>query len=808
LTAEERNQLTKRPTDNIEAYHAHLKGRYFWNKRTTESLNKGIEYFKQAIDIDPAYALAYAGLSDSYTLLVVREAILPEEGFAKAKAAAAMALRIYEQFAEAHASLGHAMLHNWEWEDAEKELKRAIELSPGYPSAHHWYSEHLTAMGRCDESIAELKLAEKLDPLSLVISADLGRAFYYARDYDQVMRQEARTLEMDSSFWLSHINLGRSYTQKKMHAEAINKLQKARELSVGNTEVLSFLGFAYAAAGRRDEALETLRELDEHAKRTRVPPYHLAIIHAGLGEKDQAFGWLERAFEMHAVDLFTLKVEPMFDCLRSDQRFEDLLRRMGLAPLEFVTKPESITIEAANQAKPVAIAVLPFRPITAEGRDEYLELGIADALITKLSDLNQVVVRPTSSVRKYTDLEQDSVTAGRELGVEAVLEGSMQKLADRIRITARLVRVEDGRSLWTGKFDEKFTDIFSVEDSISEKVAAALALKLTGQEKERLAKRYTENTAAYHLYLKGRYYWNKRSEDALRKSIDCFYQAIEIDPNYALAYAGLADAYTFLGDVGITAIPPSEAFSKGKAAAAKALKIDDALAEAHASLGHLNMHNFRWADARNELNRAIELKPNYASTHQWYAFFLIFTGSVDEALAEINHALWLDPLSQPINTDVAEMLYYAGRYDQAIEQFRKTLEMYPQYSRAHLNLGRVYERLQMRDEAIAEFQTAQTLSDSPEVLAALAHAQAIWGNRAEAINLLEELSTLAKRKHVSPYDMAVIHAGLGDSDRAFEWLDKGYDEGAGWMIYITVDPRLESLRTDARYASLRARIGL
>ena len=167
-----------------------------------------------------------------------------------------MALRIYAEFAEAHASLGHAMLHNWEWDAAERELKRAIDLNPGYPSAHHWYSEHLTAMGRCDESIAELKLAEKLDPLSLVISADLGRAFYYARDYDQVVKQEARTLEMDSSFWLSHINLGRAYTQKGMHAEAINKLQKARELSAGNTEVLSFLGFAYAAAGKRGEARE------------------------------------------------------------------------------------------------------------------------------------------------------------------------------------------------------------------------------------------------------------------------------------------------------------------------------------------------------------------------------------------------------------------------------------------------------------------------------------------------------------------------------------------------------------------------
>ena len=332
LTGAERRRLTRRYTESTEAYHAYLKGRYYWNKRDTASLKKGAKRFRQAIDLDPSYASAYAGLSDCYTLLVVREAIAPEEGFAKAKAAAARALKIDETFAEAHASLGHAMLHNWEWDEAEKELARAIKLNPGYPSAHHWYSEHLTAQARCDESIAELKLAGELDPLSLVISADLGRAFYYARRYDEVMRQEARTLEMDANFWLSRINLGRACTQKGLHAEAIVELRQALQISPGNTEVLSFLGFAYAAAGRSDLALKTLRELNKQSQRGHVPPYHLAIVHAGLGEKDQAFRWLEQAFAKHAVDLFTLKVEPMFDCLRADPRFADLLRRVRLAP--------------------------------------------------------------------------------------------------------------------------------------------------------------------------------------------------------------------------------------------------------------------------------------------------------------------------------------------------------------------------------------------------------------------------------------------------------------------------------------------
>jgi TolB-like protein/Tfp pilus assembly protein PilF len=329
LTTDEQKLLRKRYTDDTDAYQLYLRGRYHWNKRSSESLRKGVEYFKKAIDLDPGFASAHAGLSDSYTLLVVREALPPDEGFAKAKASAEIALQIDDEFAEAHASLGHAMLHNWEWNDAEEKLLKAIELNPGYPSAHHWYSEHLTAMGRCDESIAELELAAGLDPLSLVISADLGRAFYYARQYDQVQTQETKTLEMDPNFWLSYLNLGRAFTQQARHTEAITALHKAFEISRG-TEALSFLGFAYAASGRTDDALNTLRQLKAEEEKDYVPPYHLAIVNAGLAKLDETFQLLERAFERHSVDLFTLAVEPMFDSIRGDQRYQSLVRRVGL----------------------------------------------------------------------------------------------------------------------------------------------------------------------------------------------------------------------------------------------------------------------------------------------------------------------------------------------------------------------------------------------------------------------------------------------------------------------------------------------
>ena len=809
LNRKEKNRIAKQYTDDVDAYHAYLKGRYLWNKRTADSLRRGIEYFKQAIDRDPGFASAFAGLSDSYTLLVVREAMPPKEGYSKAKAAAKRALEIDENLAEAHASLGHAMLHNWEWPQAESALTKAIKLNPRYPSAHHWFSEHLTAMGRCAESIRELKLAAELDPLSLVISADLGRAFYYAREYDKAIEQEARTLELDSSFWLSYINLGRSYTQKQMHAESVANLEKATELSAGNTEALSFLAFAYAAAGNRELALQMLSKLDGQASQAHVPPYHYAVAHAGLGNKDRALEWLELAFEKHSVDLFTLKVEPMLDGLRTDSRFQRLLYRIGLALDEdTLPKPQDKARHRIDRPALAAIAILPFKPINPEHRDEYLELGIADALITRLSDIKQIVVRPTSSVRKFTDLDQDSVEVGRALAVESVLEGCIQKLTDRIRVTARLVRVSDGQSLWTGKFDEDFTDIFGVEDSISEKVAGALALRLTQVERERLTRRYTDNTAAYNLYLKGRYYWNKRTEESLNKAAECFDQAIEIDPDYALSYAGLADCYTKLGDVGVTAMTSKEAFARAQKAALQALQIDRSLPEVHASLGHLHMHLLQWDDAEQDYNRAIELNPNYASAHHWYAYFMTFHRRFDEALKRIKIAQELDPLSLAIADSIGEILYFARRNHEAIEYFRKSLEMDPEFLASRINLGRAYEQLGMFKEAEEQFLKARQMTgESVDALAALGHAYAISTRTAGAVEIRDRLIELSKRRYVSPYEIALLQGALGEIDDAFRWLESAYEQCAEWMIYTNVDPRLDPLRMDERFDGLLSRLG-
>jgi TolB-like protein/Tfp pilus assembly protein PilF len=455
-----------------------------------------------------------------------------------------------------------------------------------------------------------------------------------------------------------------------------------------------------------------------------------------------------------------------------------------------------------------SIAVLPFKPLGANEGDEHLGLGLADALITRLSNIRQIAVRPTSAVMKYTGAGHDPAAAGRQLKVEAVLDGAIQRSGERVRVTVQLVSVSEEKPLWAGKFDEMFTDIFAVEDSISEQVAHALTLRLTGEERKLLGKRYTENTEAYELYLKGRYYWNKRRADELGKSIDCFRQAIDLDNHYALAHAGLADAYTFLGDVGLTAIRPKEAFSQAKQAATNALQIDNSLAEAHTSLGHLHMHCYEWMDARREFERAIELNPHYAHAHQLRAFYLAFNGRPQDASAEIRIALRLDPLSLSINTDVGVIHYFAREYDQAIDQYRKTLDLDFNFDRAHFWLAGAYEQKQMYDEAIAEYAIATELSGgSLEARASLGHAYARAGRTDDALSIFEGLTRDSSSRYVSPYDLAIINLALGESEQALEWLDRACDERAGWMIYLTVDPRLDAISSDARFQALLRRVG-
>ena len=458
------------------------------------------------------------------------------------------------------------------------------------------------------------------------------------------------------------------------------------------------------------------------------------------------------------------------------------------------------------EADVTSIAVLPFRPISSEKRDEYLELGLADALITRLSNMSQLVVRPTSSVRKYSGLDQDASQAGRELKVSHVLDGSIQTVGDRIRVTAQLVSVEDGRSLWAGKFDESFRDIFSVEDVISEQVANALVLRLSGEEKRLITRRDTEDAEAHRLYLKGRFHWNRRTRDGYEKGIEHFSRAIEIDRSYARAYAGLADCYSMLGRFGL--VQPAEIMPRAVSSATTALGLDDTLAESHASMGlAAHIYTWEWVKAESHYKRAIELNTNFATAHHWYAIFLAEIGRGQEALAEIKQAQSLDPVSLIIGADAGMVLYLARDYDQALEQCRATLDMDPNYFRARMWLGCAYEQMGLYQEALSEYQKARALDDSPYVLEWLARAHALSGNPSEARRVIEELAALASSVYVDSYYLASVYTALGENQEAIAKLGKARQERSCWLSRLRVDPLFDTLRRTPGFEEVLTSVG-
>jgi TolB-like protein/Tfp pilus assembly protein PilF len=452
-----------------------------------------------------------------------------------------------------------------------------------------------------------------------------------------------------------------------------------------------------------------------------------------------------------------------------------------------------------------SIAVLPFGAIGTDA-EEYLCLGLADALITKLSNIRNVVVRPTNAVLKYAGQRPTLTTAGRDLKVDALLDGRVQRFGDRIRVTVQLVRTSDGSVLWGDAFEEQFTNIFALQDSISERVAHSLVSNLSNREREQLARRYTEKPEAYQLYLKGRYSWNRRTGVGFRKAIEYFEQAIELDPNFAAAYAGIADCYSSLGWFMI--LPPNEAYPKAKIAALRALEMDKELSEAHASLAWVAL-NYDWnfAEAEQAFKRAIELEPNYATAHQWHAFNLMAMGRFDEAVAESKRANEIDPSSLSINVAVGTALYFSRQYAAAAEQFRKSIELDPVHTGPRIWLSRTYAQRNEFDLAIAEAQKALSLDDSGDNRAWLAYCYAVAGRRSETRRELAKLTRSTEPTSVTPYFLAAVHAGLGENAEAVRWLEKAYEQRSDWMPYLRADSTFDGLREDRRFTALLTRIG-
>ena len=455
-----------------------------------------------------------------------------------------------------------------------------------------------------------------------------------------------------------------------------------------------------------------------------------------------------------------------------------------------------------------SLAVLPLESLSGDASQDYFADGMTDELITDLGQISALRVISRTSVMSYKGTRKPLQQIARELNVDAVVEGTVLRSGQQVRITAQLIQASADKHLWAQSYEGDLRDTLALQNKVARAVAEQIRINLNPQEQAALKNVKVVNPDAYEAYLKGRYFWNKRTADGLKKAIDYFNQAIEKDPNYAQAYTGLADSYALLGDWEYGVLAPKEAFPRAKAAATKALELDSTLGEAHTSLAFsLDLFDWDWGSAEKEFRRAIELNPGYATAHQWYAWHLIVLGRNGEAIAEMRKAQNLDPLSLIISADMADALLITRRYDESIQQSRKTIDMDPNFAVAHYQLGQAFVQRHMYNEAIAELQKAIEFSGgNPTCTSNLAYAYAVSGRRKEAVKILNELKKRSNHGFSNASEIALIYTGLDEKDQAMAWLERAYEER--FNPSILQRPAFDPLRSDPRFQDLLRRIGL
>jgi len=644
------------------------------------------------------------------------------------------------------------------------------------------------------------------------IGAVIGTARYMSPEQARGLEIDGRTDIFSLGIVLYEMIAGRSPFTGATNHEVVAAILKEEPLPISNyyapaparlQEIIS-----RSLAKDRDSRYQTIKELLDDLKAFRQDLEFEVKLHAretGSGGGTTAETGTDQFARITASEPMS---RPTLSVLLegSDQKRRKRMTLISVGVLAAALAGFAVWYFMRSGQSIDSVAVLPFINVGGDTGTEYLSDGITESLINSLSQLPNLKVIARSSVFRYKGKEIDPQTVGRELGVRAVLTGRVVQLGDQLSIQTELVDVDTQTRLWGENYNRKVSDIIALQDEISREISEKLRLKLSGKEKEQLGKRYTENSEAYQLYWKGRYLWNRRRPEDIREAIRDFQLAIDLDPNYALAYTGLADCYV-LGN--LLQMSPREAMPIAIEKTKSALAIDPGLAEALTSLAKIKLsYEWDWTGAESEFKKALELKPGYATAHQWYGVYLSEMGRHAESLGQRRRALELDPLSLSISTGLGRAYFWARKYDEAIEHLQKTLQQDPKYADTHWSLGLAYEGKKMYTEAIASYQsaislskTAEFLEGKPEMIAALGHAYAATGRRDEALKIIEQLKTLiAEKRYVSPYSIALIYTGLGEKEMAFEWLDRAYNERDESYIHLKVDPRLDDLRSDPRFA--------
>jgi eukaryotic-like serine/threonine-protein kinase len=832
---------------NPLAYDLYLKGRHFWNNRVSdEDFRKAVEHYQRALDIDPQSALTYAGLAHCSLLMGTGEYGLraPSEMMEKAKVAALKALSIDDSIAEAHLALAMVKFRfDWEWEGAEKEFQRAIELDPGYSHAHSWYSAYLAVLARFDEAFVQAKLARQLSPFSPVAHFSLGLLLWASSQNEEAIEQLRDTVAMDAKFPLSHVVLGLTFGRKGRFDEAITEFKQA--LTVGGARPLwsGFLGQMYAASGKTEDALEILNELFTTAKNHYVPPVAFAVVYAGLGKTDEAFHWLRKAVDERDGLLIYLRVGSVFDSLRSDPRFSAILTQVGLqrdSGLDVVHPPPQpippppppprpllpkllLGIAAAIFAVICAVivasvgiprviellwpsrtilAIQPFKSLGGDPDSRRLAEIVREEVFTRLSEVHPLKLGVVELTTADSELSFEQVCESHK--PTYILAGAVHRDGNQLAITDQLVSCKDQTGVVGDRhaMNPDGAGTGAVVDNIVQKILLALPKDIQPA--------HQVNPKAYEAYLHGRFEWNLRTTQSLTQAISYFQQAIAYDASYAPSYAGLADCYALLGSAPNTALPPREAFPKAKANALKALALDKGLAEAHVSLGYSALvYDWNYPEAEKEFRKAIELRPDYATAHQYYAYYLTAMGDLDRAIAERQRAVSIEPRSPLLNAALGEAYYEAHRFSDSIGSYQIALSIDPHYGVAIIQIGRNYEQMGMYPQAQQAYQSILAFAPhDPALLALLGHLYAVSGRQEAARDIISQLQKMSGDRYVSSLYMAMVYTGLGDNNQAFTWLDKAYEEHCDFLVYLPTDPMADPLRNDPRFPALLERLGL
>ncbi len=806
LTGTERKRLERRGTDEPEAYNAYLRGRYFWSRFTNVDLHKAVAAFNEAVAIDPDYPLPYIGLADYYVWSAIFGEIPSKEGFSKAQEALQRALAIDDTLGEAYAVLAFTILfYDWDWPAAETLVKQALDLNPNHAFAYECYANYLTTLGRHDEAILAIKRAEELDPMSPRAILMTSWTLYQARRYDDAVQAARRANEMRTDFPQGDLHLGNSLIETGDLDEAVEALRRAAEAWGRSGMPRYMLAFARAKQNDQRSVRSILDKLELTRAQHHMKAYFLAMANAAAGQTDAAFEWFEKAIEERNEWMCWFGVEPKLDCIRTDPRYGALLAK--------TRNPIKKGQPARNtDDREISIAVLPFRSIAAHQEDgecveEYLSLGIADAVTMRLSNVRRFLVRPTSSVLPFTGDATDPFKAGSELGVEYVIDGIIRHIGDRIRVTAQLLSVEQSATVWSASFSEWSSDILDIEDSISQRVTEQLIPKLTGEDRQGLAKRGTSISAAHDAYLQGRYFWNQFTPESFPRSIAAFSRAVELDPNYALAYVGIADYYTWASIYGF--FSPEQSYPKVFEAATKALEIDPELAEGYAALGLYHSNIQEWEAAEKCYRRAIELSPNYPLAHEWLSSVLLGTGRFEAGTREIIRAERLDPLSLRSKVLSAWHYYQMRDFREALAKTEELCQLNPELMQAHLQMANNLIELGENERALAAADRAVELSSGSILpLYVRAYALAANGRMSEVDEILADLVARSRSGYVNPYFVGMAYTAAGNISSAIDAFERAVDERTGWVLWLATEPKLDSLRTEPRFRALLDRCGL